>query len=167
VAVVVPTEGFSRYDKADSPSGFYDPQTGKELIRELKKKLRSKIQFLVVNAHINAIRPRRQQYEVQRQHPAEWFALAHIALEHVENVKALPKEKIPKAIFFFSRIPLLTMFPPIFIDFLIKKRIKRRTEMIKSHFFILNRPLWLSKSVSYCKGSRNQRKAFQGAAGRF
>jgi hypothetical protein len=36
---------------------------------------------------------------------------------------------------------------------------------MKIHFFMFTRPLWLNKSVSYCKGSRNQRKAFQGAKG--
>ena len=52
-AMVVPTEGFSRYDKVDSPAGFYDPQTRKEFLVELKKRIDPSVRYVEVNAHIN------------------------------------------------------------------------------------------------------------------
>jgi len=52
-AVVVPTEGFSRYDKVDSPAGFYDAEIRKEFFAELKKRLDPSVRYVEVNAHIN------------------------------------------------------------------------------------------------------------------
>ena len=52
-AVVIPTEGFSRYDKVDSPAGFYDPKTRKEFVAELKKRLDPNVRYVEVKAHIN------------------------------------------------------------------------------------------------------------------
>ena len=52
-AVVVPTEGFSRFDKKDSPAGFYDPETRREFVAELKKRLDPSVRYVEVKAHIN------------------------------------------------------------------------------------------------------------------
>jgi uncharacterized protein (UPF0261 family) len=52
-AVVIPTQGFSRYDKPWHPAGFYDPVTREVFIAELRKRLIPDVRYVEVNAHIN------------------------------------------------------------------------------------------------------------------
>jgi uncharacterized protein (UPF0261 family) len=52
-AVIVPMGGFSRYDKIDSPAGFYDPKIRQILVKKLKEKLDPSVRYVEVDVHIN------------------------------------------------------------------------------------------------------------------
>jgi len=52
-AVIIPAQGFSRYDKPGHPAGFYDPVTREVFIAELRKRLIPDVRYVEVNAHVN------------------------------------------------------------------------------------------------------------------
>jgi uncharacterized protein (UPF0261 family) len=52
-AVIVPTQGFSRYDKQGHPAGFYDPAVREQFLIELRKNVQPSVQYQEVNAHVN------------------------------------------------------------------------------------------------------------------
>ena len=46
-----------------------------------------------VGADVDAVSADSQQGQIEGQHPGEGFVLAHVGLEHVEHVEALPEQE--------------------------------------------------------------------------
>jgi uncharacterized protein (UPF0261 family) len=51
--VIVPTQGFSSFDKLGHAAGFHDPEIRRTFIAELKKLLDPSVKYIEVDAHVN------------------------------------------------------------------------------------------------------------------